>query len=62
LYESGVTTVVKSFNKERMKQNLEIFDWSLTKDDYEKIDQIKQNRTFSDGPATSIAALWDEEN
>jgi len=45
-----------------MKQNLEIFDWSLTKDDYEKIDQIKQNRTFSDGPATSIAALWDEEN
>jgi diketogulonate reductase-like aldo/keto reductase len=32
---------VKSYNKERMKQNLEIFDWSLTRDDHEKIDQVK---------------------
>jgi len=62
LYELGVTIVVKSYNKERMKQNLEIFDWSLTKDDYEKIDQIKQNKIFSVGPAKFFAALWDEEN
>ncbi|WVZ18050.1 hypothetical protein V8G54_005372 [Vigna mungo] len=57
LYELGVTIVVKSYNKERMKQNLEIFDWSLTKEDYEKIDEIKQSRTFDLGPK-----LWDEED
>ncbi|XP_047161705.1 NAD(P)H-dependent 6'-deoxychalcone synthase-like [Vigna umbellata] len=57
LYEVGVITVVKSYNKERMKQNLEIFDWSLTKEDYEKIDEIKQSRTFNLGPN-----LWDEED
>ncbi|WVZ18058.1 hypothetical protein V8G54_005380 [Vigna mungo] len=57
LYELGVITVVKSYNKKRMKQNLEIFDWSLTKNDYEKIDKIKQSRTFNFGPK-----LWDEED
>ncbi|XP_047161706.1 NAD(P)H-dependent 6'-deoxychalcone synthase-like [Vigna umbellata] len=53
LYELGVSIVVKSYNKERMKQNLEIFDWSLTKEDYEKIDEIKQSRTFNLGPKLS---------
>ncbi|KAJ1436948.1 NADP-dependent oxidoreductase domain [Sesbania bispinosa] len=62
LYEQGVTIAVKSYNKERMKQNLEIFDWSLTKDDYEKINQIKQNRMMN-GPTKLIDDdLWDGEN
>ncbi|KAL2322111.1 hypothetical protein Fmac_026490 [Flemingia macrophylla] len=60
LYEMGVTIAVKSFNKERMKQNLEIFDWSLTQDDYEKIDRIKQKQMANNGPVTFIADLWDE--
>ncbi|TKY73087.1 NAD(P)H-dependent 6'-deoxychalcone synthase [Spatholobus suberectus] len=62
LYELGVTVAVKSYNKERMKQNLEIFDWSLTKDDYEKIDQVKQHQSTKNGPAKFIADLWDGEN
>nr|KYP32061.1 NAD(P)H-dependent 6'-deoxychalcone synthase [Cajanus cajan] len=62
LYEIGVTFAVKSYNKERMKQNLEIFDWSLTKDDYEKIDQIKQQRMVKNGPAKFIDGIWDGEN
>lgn len=60
LYEQGVTMAVKSYNKERMKQNLEIFDWSLTKDDHEKIDQIKQIRV-NNGPVVFIPNLWDGE-
>ncbi|BAT79858.1 hypothetical protein LR48_Vigan04g024400 [Vigna angularis] len=56
LYELGVTIVVKSYNKERMKQNLEIFDWALTKDDYAKIDEIKQSRMCNLGPE-----IWDDE-
>ncbi|CAH1420365.1 unnamed protein product [Lactuca virosa] len=44
LYEQGVSIAVKSYNTERMKQNLDIFDWSLTKEEMEKIDQIPQRR------------------
>lgn len=60
LYEQGVTIAVKSYNKERMKQNLEIFDWSLTREDHEKIDQIKQIRT-NNGPVVFVPNLWDGE-
>ncbi|OMO53869.1 Aldo/keto reductase [Corchorus olitorius] len=37
-------TVAQSFNKERMKSNLDIFDWSLSKDELEKINEIPQSR------------------
>ncbi|KAI9128967.1 hypothetical protein K1719_000450 [Acacia pycnantha] len=50
LFEQGVSLIVKSFNKERMKQNLEIFDWSLTENDLEKISQIKQMRLKREQP------------
>jgi diketogulonate reductase-like aldo/keto reductase len=59
VYEQGVTIAVKSYNKERMKQNLEIFDWSLTKEDLEKIDKIKQIRVNNNGPVVFIPNLWD---
>jgi diketogulonate reductase-like aldo/keto reductase len=61
LYEQGVTMAVKSYNKERMMQNLEIFDWSLTKEDLEKIDKIKQIRANNNGPVMFIPNLWDGE-
>ncbi|KAL2327022.1 hypothetical protein Fmac_020449 [Flemingia macrophylla] len=60
LYEQGVTIAVKSYNKERMKQNLEIFDWSLAGDDHEKINHIQQVRV-NNGPVVCVANLWDEE-
>nr|BDE26437.1 aldo-keto reductase [Dahlia pinnata] len=44
LYEQGVIIAVKSFNTERMKKNLDIFGWSLTKEELNKIDQIPQYR------------------
>ncbi|XP_071689699.1 D-galacturonate reductase-like [Rutidosis leptorrhynchoides] len=44
LYEQGVGFVVKSFNQERMKQNLEIFDWSLSEEELNKISQIPQQK------------------
>ncbi|KAG4946772.1 hypothetical protein JHK87_042779 [Glycine soja] len=62
LYELGVTIAVKSYNKERMKQNLEIFDWSLNKYDNEKIDQVKQHQLSKIGPTKFIVDLWDGEN
>lgn len=68
-YEQGVGVVVKSFNKERLKQNLEIFDWELSAEESEKIaNNIPQVRaqsgeefTSADGPIKSVEELWDEE-
>ncbi|KAI3516857.1 hypothetical protein L1887_15961 [Cichorium endivia] len=44
IYEQGVSFVVKSFNTKRMKQNLDIFDWSLTEEELNKISHIPQRK------------------
>ncbi|KAI4305695.1 hypothetical protein L6164_029046 [Bauhinia variegata] len=62
LYEQGVTFVPKSYNKERMNQNLQIFDWSLTEEDYEKINQVKQQRLISGPTKPQLKDLYDKEN
>ncbi|KAI4308448.1 hypothetical protein L6164_031525 [Bauhinia variegata] len=61
LYEQGVTFAAKSYDKERMKQNLQIFDWSLTKTDYEKISQIKRERLIMGPTKPLLDDLWDDE-
>ncbi|KAE8672952.1 Non-functional NADPH-dependent codeinone reductase 2 [Hibiscus syriacus] len=67
-YEQGVSVIVKSFNAERMKQNLEIFDWSLSEDELKMIHQIPQRRccraekfVSEDGPFKTLEELWDGE-
>ncbi|XAR64505.1 D-galacturonate reductase [Bertholletia excelsa] len=44
VYEQGVSIVTKSFNKQRMRENLEIFDWSLTPEEINKINQLPQRK------------------
>ncbi|KAF8714869.1 hypothetical protein HU200_027403 [Digitaria exilis] len=44
IHEQGVTWIVKSYNKERLKQNLDIFGWELTDEDRHKISQIPQRK------------------
>ncbi|PUZ47364.1 hypothetical protein GQ55_7G158500 [Panicum hallii var. hallii] len=44
IYEQGVTWIVKSYNKERLKQNLDIFGWELTNKDRRKISKIPQRK------------------
>ncbi|XP_058078328.1 non-functional NADPH-dependent codeinone reductase 2-like [Magnolia sinica] len=68
LHEQGVSVVVKSFNKDRMKQNLQIFDWELSEQDLAEISQIPQRRGCSGeifvspgGPFKTIEEIWDEE-
>ncbi|XP_061344103.1 NAD(P)H-dependent 6'-deoxychalcone synthase-like [Gastrolobium bilobum] len=61
LYEQGVTFAAKSYDKERMNQNLQIFDWELTKDDHHKIDQINQNRLIGGPTKPALNDLWDDE-
>lgn len=64
--EQGIGVVVKSFNKERMQQNLDIFDWELNADEYKKIAGIPQGRaclgidyTSPYGPYKTIDDIWD---
>ncbi|KAI3945023.1 hypothetical protein MKW92_005596 [Papaver armeniacum] len=70
VYEQGVSLLVKSFKEERMKENLMIFDWELTKDDLLKISKITQRRglpgyrfisELEGSPFKTIEELWDGE-
>nr|CAB3484648.1 unnamed protein product [Digitaria exilis] len=44
IYEQGVSMVVKSWKHERIKENIEIFDWELTDNDRLKISQMPQHK------------------
>lgn len=69
VYEEGACIVVKSFNKERMEENLQIFDWELSEDELAKIKQIPQRRGFlgenlvhPGGIYKSVEELWDDDD
>ncbi|KAL1541974.1 3''-deamino-3''-oxonicotianamine reductase [Salvia divinorum] len=69
IVEEGATPIAKSFNKERMKQNLEVFNWKLSDEDICKIQTIPQAKGFSGdifvvqdhGDYNSVEELWDGE-
>ncbi|KAF5199864.1 Non-functional nadph-dependent codeinone reductase, partial [Thalictrum thalictroides] len=44
LHEQGVCVVVNSFNEERMKGTLEIFDWELSPEESVLIKQLPNSR------------------
>ncbi|CAL5016725.1 unnamed protein product [Urochloa decumbens] len=44
IYEQGASMVVKSLKRERIKENMEIFDWELSDEDRFKISQIPQHK------------------
>ncbi|XP_022775565.1 non-functional NADPH-dependent codeinone reductase 2-like [Durio zibethinus] len=68
-YEQGISVLVKSFNEDRMKSNLEIFNWSLRQDEVKKkINEIPQSRICSGedyiskyGPFKTTEDLWNGE-
>lgn len=66
IYEQGAIAIVKSFNKERMKENIDIFDWKLSQEESEKFKQIPQHRMYrgigfvsEKGPYKTLEELWD---
>ena len=69
VYEQGVCFVARSFNKERLKHNMDIFvDWELSDEDKAMIATIPQKRACQgdyfvspDGPYKSLEELWDGE-
>ncbi|KAL0415558.1 UNVERIFIED_CONTAM: Methylecgonone reductase [Sesamum latifolium] len=66
--EQGATPIARSFDRERMRQNLQIFDWELTDEEVAKMQQIPQLRANTgkefvspEGPYKSLEELWDGE-
>ncbi|KAL0441830.1 UNVERIFIED_CONTAM: protein REDOX 2 [Sesamum radiatum] len=66
--EQGATPIMKSFNGERMRQNLQIFDWELTDEEVAKMKQIPQQKANTgkafvspEGPYKTLEELWDGE-
>ncbi|GMJ13361.1 hypothetical protein like AT1G59960 [Hibiscus trionum] len=47
VYEQGASVITKSFNRERMKENIDIFDWSLSWEELDKISGIPQHKRSS---------------
>ncbi|KAF3432037.1 hypothetical protein FNV43_RR26776 [Rhamnella rubrinervis] len=67
VYEQGVSVVVKTFNKERMKENIDIFDWELSEEERHKISQLPQHKGYpglefiwDQGPYKAVEELWDD--
>jgi len=67
-YEQKIAVVVKSYNEERMKANLEIFDRKLSEEDHEKIRGILHIKGSTgwynlckNGPFKTLEELWDGE-
>nr|URS65386.1 rhazimal reductase [Alstonia scholaris] len=66
IYEQGASFIMRTFNKERMYQNVQIFDWELTQEELDQIQQIPQRRSnlaeafvHPEGPIKSVEELWD---
>lgn len=44
--ERGIVTLVKSFNEERIRENLQVFDFQLASDDMEILDNLDRNLRY----------------
>lgn len=46
IVQQGIITIPRSTNEERMKQNLDVFDFTLSEDEMKYIDSLNQNKGF----------------
>ena len=66
--DKGVCVIPKSYNEKRMIENMQVFGWSLTGQDHERIEQIEQKKYMSasffcspNGPFKTVEEFWDGE-
>ncbi|XXG51307.1 hypothetical protein AAC387_Pa02g5112 [Persea americana] len=52
IYQQGASVIVKCFNKERMKENLEIFDWELSDEELLKSVRFHSARDILENPSS----------
>ncbi|KAK9091293.1 hypothetical protein Sjap_024470 [Stephania japonica] len=69
VYEHAGCMVIKSFNRDRLKENLDIFDWELTEEELKRIASIPQKRehdvsdcfVYPTSPFKTLEEFWDGE-
>ncbi|KAM4675754.1 prostaglandin F synthase 1-like [Discoglossus pictus] len=61
ILQRGSVALVKSFNPENMKQNIQIFDFHLTKDDMNAIDGLNRNVRYWTFAVPASIKLVEEE-
>lgn len=52
--QHGVVTIPKTIRQTRMRENADLFDFSLTGEDMAKLDQLNQNQRFGPDPDTFV--------
>ncbi|XP_022727022.1 D-galacturonate reductase-like [Durio zibethinus] len=60
-YEQGASVITKSFNKDRMKENLEILDWSLSMEDLDKINGLPRRKGSARSPIFELSKELEAE-
>lgn len=48
--QNGVVTIPKSVTPERIRQNADVFDFTLTAEEMEQISRLNQNKRFGPDP------------
>ncbi|KAJ2492222.1 D-xylose reductase [Coemansia sp. RSA 2050] len=56
--DRGCAVIPKSTRPERMRQNLSIFDFALTKDEVQRISALDRNLRFNDPANYAMRAIW----
>ncbi|XP_057857376.2 NADPH-dependent aldo-keto reductase, chloroplastic [Cryptomeria japonica] len=67
--DQGVCALPKSFNKGRITEIFQVFDWCLTAEDHEKMSKLEQRKILrgedlvnsTTSPYRTIEELWDGE-
>ncbi len=57
--QNGVVTIPKSSNEGRIKENFEVFDFEIAKEDMELIDSLNEDKSVTAGPDNTT--FWDYE-
>lgn len=50
LFQKGIAVIVKASSREHLKENLEIFDFSLSDQEMEELDALNRNQRFCNQP------------
>jgi len=68
--QMGQSVLPKSTNEARIRENLDVFDWSIPEDLFPKFSEIEQGRLLTgyslvhetNSPYKSIEEVWDDDN
>jgi len=68
--QRGTAVIPKSVHSERIRSNLDVFDWSIPEEDFNKLCNFKRNERYidggffvsEDGPYPNVKAIWDDDN